>query len=122
MQPRVTVTIRNWAMAGWAVEKCGEVGKWGGGGQFRPGANPLHPPVGESFSVGGSRDVWEDWYLRLLSVGSLVSGLETAGGAGVCCEFREHSVGLVGKVVVSWVNSPSGVQRKISLGGTSNAK
>lgn len=73
-------------------------------------------------SQPGGRGTWEDWYLRLLSVGSLVSGLETAGGAGVCCEFREHSVGLVGQVVVSWVNSPSGVQRKISLGGTSNAK
>lgn len=112
-------------MAGWAVEEeCGEAGKWGGGRQLWPGANPLYPPVRGSFSVEGwgAFGTREDWYLRLLSVGAQVLDLETAGGAGVCCEFPEHSVGLVGQVLVSWLSSPSGVQRKTSLGGTSNAK
>lgn len=78
MQPRVTVTISNWAMAGWAVEKeCSEASKWGGGGPLWPGANPLCPPVGEPFSARpGARNVWEDWLVPacLLSVGAQVSG------------------------------------------------
>lgn len=76
MQPRVTVTISNWAMAGWAVGKeRSEVGRWGGGGPLWPGANPLCPPAEEPFSApGGSECGKTAWYLRLLSVGAQVSG------------------------------------------------
>lgn len=58
MQPRVIVTISNWAMAGWAVEEeCSKASKWGGGGPFWPGANPLCPPVREALLCPGVRNV-----------------------------------------------------------------
>ena len=85
MQPRVTVTISNWAMAGWAVEQeCSEASKWGGGGgPLWPGANPLCPPVGEPFSAPGRSECGKiGWYLRLL--GHRSQDLETAGKAGIC--------------------------------------
>lgn len=87
MQPRVTVTISNWAMAGWAVEKeCSEASKWGGGGPLWPGANPLCPPVGEPFSARGLGMCGKiGWYPRVSCLsGRRSQDLETTGKAGIC--------------------------------------
>lgn len=87
MQPRVTVTISNWAMAGWAVEEeRSEASKWGGGGPpLWPGANPLCPLVGEALLCPGTRNVG-----RLVGTcvcclsGHRSQDLKTTGKAGIC--------------------------------------
>lgn len=103
MQPKVTVTISNWAMAGWAVEEeCSEASKWGGGGQLWPGANPLCPPVKGALLCPGVRNV-----VRLVGTcvcclsGHRSQDLETAGKTWICWQFPEHTAELVGQVVVS---------------------
>lgn len=103
MQPKVTVTISNWAMAGWAVEEeCSEASKWGGGGQLWPGANPLCPPVKGALLCPGVRNVG-----RLVGTcvcclsGHRSQDLETAGKTWICWQFPEHTAELVGQVVVS---------------------
>lgn len=75
-------------MAGWAVEEeFGEAGKWGGGGQLWPGANPLYPPVEESFSVGGLGSVRE--------VGRLVPESVVCRGTGLGSRDRRQGWGLL---------------------------
>jgi hypothetical protein len=82
MQPRVTVTVRSWAMAGGAAE--------GGGGEQADRGQPwpLHPHTGESFAVLGRRAwAWAGWVP--VSVGARVLA-ERSGGAGVCWRTLEH--------------------------------